>query len=213
MLLQASLPIPSLISQPWLLRSLIWAQPQLQAWLKGCRMKGQGWRMNGMLRATALPPKAHRAWLQGFWAEKELPRLFPGCQDKWPILPTLRMGFVLPSSPTAAPALPSQHTPGPAFDAKKGEKFPLFLYTHTLTCTRLKGYIKYINTQKLQFLLAALSCHSQTGQSSPRREFGDPRCQGWHCQGAVPGSHPVATEPGKDFQDHFTAGEGEKGVS
>lgn len=112
---------------------------------------GQGWKMNGMLRGGAWSPAAFLAqkthenvcWRNFAASEKTMPRAFPGYQDKWPILSTLRVLFCPlapaphPSSlqPRPAPILynRSQHTPCPTrlqHCSQEGEKTP-YIFTHT----------------------------------------------------------------------------------
>lgn len=158
---------------------------------------GQGWKMNGMLRGGAWSPAAFLAqkphenvcWRNFAASEKTMPRAFPGYQDKWPILSTLRVLFC-PLAPAPHPASsPGQrrscttgankhHVPLICNTAaKKGKKPLIFLHTRTYICTYIhtRMYLHiymlksvcntYTHTKKLQFLLATLTSQSQDSPS------------------------------------------------
>lgn len=127
---------------------------------------GQGWKMNGMLRGGAwcpaafLAPKPHEnvCWRNFTASEKTMPRAFPGYQDKWPILSTLRVLFC-PLTQSHIQPWPelvlhnwSQHTPPPTHlqhCSQEGEKMSVFMpphmYVHIYTHTYVFTYIDVVS--------------------------------------------------------------------
>lgn len=124
--------------------------------------------------ATFLTQKLHKkvCWRNFAASEKMMPRAFPGYQDKWPILSTLRVLFcpLAPAPPQPhiqpRPALilhnRRQHTPRPTrlqHCSQEGEKKPTYFYAHVC-------FYIYICEKVSRIYIHTKNC-SSCGQLSP----------------------------------------------
>lgn len=110
----------------------------------GAGMKGQGWRMNGMLRAPALPPKPHKVLAAGVLGWEGAAQAFPRVPRQMANSSHIEDGFCPLQQPQPCP---HSTTTAQLLNPKRGKNSIYFnTHTHTLTCTPLKVYIKYINT-------------------------------------------------------------------